>query len=145
MKTGTTLLPALLALFAVTALTACKGSSGPSASAINWVTDYQAGLEKAQKTGRPVLVFFTAEWCGYCTRIKKEVFAQKEVGTASEKLVNIWVDVDENRQLAGEFGIRGIPALIFLDPEGKVLGPYNGPRNPGPIITAMNEVTAKYP
>ncbi len=138
----------VLAVLAVLAAVRYFGggkAAGPTASAVTWTMDYEAGLARAKSTGRPVMLFFTADWCGYCTLIRKEVFAREDVGRAADKLVNIWLDVDKERDLARDYRIRGVPSLIFLSPQGEPLGLYNGPREPGPIIAAMRDLAKRYP
>jgi thioredoxin 1 len=73
----------------------------------------QANFEKIVLNSKtPVLVDFWAEWCGPC-RTLGPVLEQvaTEVG---ETATIVKVNVDENGELAQQFGIRGIPTMIFF-------------------------------
>jgi thioredoxin 1 len=61
---------------------------------------------------KPVLVDYWAEWCGPCKAIAPIL---DEVSKDYEGRVQIAkMNVDENREVPGKFGIRGIPTLMLF-------------------------------
>jgi thioredoxin 1 len=63
-------------------------------------------------SGKPVVIDFWAEWCGPC----------RMVGPSIEELANEYagkveigkLNVDDNVETPGEYGIRNIPTILFI-------------------------------
>ena len=64
------------------------------------------------KSSKPTVVDFWAEWCGPCKQISSRL--EELANKYSENLTVCKVNVDENRELAIEYNIRSIPALIIF-------------------------------
>ena len=60
----------------------------------------------------PVLVDFWAEWCGPCQMIAP---ALEEISAAlGEKVTIAKLNIDENPDTPGKYGVRGIPTMLLF-------------------------------
>ncbi len=66
----------------------------------------------------PVIVDFWAEWCGPC-KMMAPVFEQLS-SDFEGKLKFAKVNVDDNREVASQFGVRGIPCLVVVNKGSEV-------------------------
>ena len=106
---------------------------------ISFVKDYNRGLDQAYETGKPVMLIFSAEWCGACKTMIREVFSDDEVAEASEQLVNIYIDVDKvDRKLINDYQVKYVPSIFFLDYSGETIIRVAGKRAPRDFINNMN-------
>jgi thioredoxin 1 len=65
----------------------------------------------------PCLIDFYADWCGPCKMVAPVLEElQKEYG---DKLIIYKIDTEKEQELAGMFGIRSIPSLLFVPTEGQ--------------------------
>ena len=78
---------------------------------IKHVSDASFEADVLQAT-KPVLVDYWAEWCGPCKMIAP--ILDEVATTYSDKLQIAKMNVDENRDIPGKFGIRGIPTLMIF-------------------------------
>jgi thioredoxin 1 len=65
----------------------------------------------------PVLVDFSAEWCGPCKMMKPVLEQLKR--SMTDKIRILKIDVDKNSELALKYNIRSVPALMLFQ-EGKI-------------------------
>jgi thioredoxin 1 len=86
---------------------------------------------------RPVLVDFWAAWCGPCRMLAPTVEQVAEKYQGKAKIVKL--NVDENPDRPGQYGIRGIPTLILFNQGQEVDRHVGVPPNALATISQMIE------
>ena len=74
--------------------------------------------EKVIKSSLPVVVDFWAPWCGPCKMVAP--ILDKLAEEYDGKVVIAKVNTDEEQQYAMEYGVQGIPTMIFVN-DGKLI------------------------
>ncbi len=76
------------------------------------IFDYENEKEWKYKGELPALIDFYADWCGPCKMVAPVL---EELSEEYKDKVNIFkIDTEVEQELAGAFGIRSIPSLLFI-------------------------------
>ena len=97
-----------------------------SGEQIKWYP-YDEGLAQAKQTGKSIVFYFYADWCSYCVRMQKETFSHASViDFLNNKVIAVKVNVDQHKDLARTYRVRGLPATVILMRNGEQVGPMPG-------------------
>lgn len=132
----------------------CLGFTGAHAGELEWVTDFNEATNIARSENKPIVAFFTgSDWCGWCKKLDREVFAKGEFATnVGDKFVWFLADFprnqhqatdikNQNKGLAQRFAVKGYPTVIILDPNEKIVArtgyESGGPRHYADHLTNL--------
>ncbi len=147
-------IPARLATLA----TLCLSMISAPAADDSWKTDFEAARKEAADSDKILLIDFTgSDWCAWCIKLRKEVFAQAEFETGvKEKFVLVELDypkdkarvteavAKQNEALLKQYPIKAYPTVLLCDAAGKPFA-TTGYRPDGPkaYVTHLDELLAK--
>ncbi len=81
--------------------------------------------KQAVRNNRSVMLFFTAEWCGYCKMMLSDTLTDKRVVSLLQNTDILMVDCTDKplppdkQQLVDRYRVTGFPTLVFKDSSGK--------------------------
>jgi thiol:disulfide interchange protein DsbD len=89
-----------------------------------WAAYSPAKLADAQAAGQPVVVDFYADWCIPCHELERMTYTDPEVIRTLAGFERLKVDVTrlsspEAEAAISEFGVLGVPTVLFLDATGQ--------------------------
>ena len=93
--------------------------------------------ESVLNAEKPVIVDFWAEWCGPC-KVLGPVLEELS-GEVADKATIVKLNLDESRDLAAKYGIRGIPTMVFFK-GGEVVSTLVGNQPKDVILKNINEL-----
>lgn len=92
----------------------------PPVDKVGWQTDLESARSQSLEQNKPLLLYFTADWCGPCRYMKRSVFTDASVGNAMSNYVRLKIDVDEQPLIAREYQVSSIPAFVIQSSGGEI-------------------------
>lgn len=99
---------------------------------LEWYTDILKANEASKASNKPIFAFFTgSDWCGWCRKLQRDVFAKPEfVEWAKKNVILLELDFPRNKQLSPElkqqnsnlqqtFQVQGYPTIWMFYLKGK--------------------------
>jgi thioredoxin 1 len=87
------------------------------ASFLAKIFNYEANKEWKFEGELPCIIDFYADWCQPCKMVAPIL---EELAKEYEGKINIYkIDTEAEQELAGAFGIRSIPSILFCPKEGQ--------------------------
>ena len=108
-----------------------KSQEGKLMSTVN--IDRNNFSQEVMESDRPVLLDFWAPWCGPCRMVGPVV---DEIARERADIKVGKVNVDEQPELAGQFGVMAIPTLVVMK-DGKVADRAAGARPKAQILAML--------
>lgn len=86
------------------------------ATTIASVIEYDNSIQIPEKPEEPVVIDFNAQWCGPCRMFKPVFHKMADEYTGDAAFISI--DIDEYPQIAAEYGVTSIPAILVINTDG---------------------------
>lgn len=120
----------LAALVAITTISMVRQSH----ELIPWQTDFKDAQLQSHQTGKPILLDFSADWCGPCQEMRRATWSDANVAGALHEYIPVQINIDSNPQLASQFEVRGIPHLVVLNRRGDIVKFTEGGMDPSEFL-----------
>jgi thioredoxin-like negative regulator of GroEL len=115
---------------------------GLEGGAQGWITDLKMAQTLAKNSNKLILVDFWATWCGPCKQMDMEVWSTEEAAAFKKNFVPVKIDIDAERALAMQYGVRSIPMLILMDYKGENIYSYTGYRGKADLMNFIAGIPA---
>lgn len=124
----------------IAVLTAGMGGKSSGAE-VAWRKDYAAATREASRLQRPLLLQFTAPWCGHCHTMLKHTFTDPAIAArVNDAFIPVLLNADDQPELMARLGIDALPVTIVLSSDMRSMQKFVGYRSAADldrILTTM--------
>ena len=105
---------------------------------LNIKSKKMSSFENIINSDKPVLIDFSADWCGPCKMLAPILKEVKD--SLGDRIAIIKIDVDKNQSLASKYQVRNVPTMVLYQ-NGKQLWRESGVLTKDQIIKTIIEKT----
>ena len=127
-----------------------KKVSENSLNGIKWGNNLDSAFTLASNSNKFIMIDFMAEWCPPCKEMDKNTFSNTNIIKKSNEFIPVRIDVDKQQNIAEEYngnarkyGGIGIPNILFLDKEKKIIRHIVGFHDVDQLMGIMDSVLMK--
>ncbi|MFH1539592.1 MAG: thioredoxin family protein [bacterium] len=91
--------------------------------------------------GKPSLLFFITEWCGYCRMLMPQV--ERFRSDFGERVNVQIIDTEREKKIADEYLVFGVPVIVIVDSDGLFRDRLSYPAGYDDYVKVMNSIGAK--
>lgn len=119
---------------------------GQAERTLSWVQlPYAEARDLAREERRPLVVDFTATWCGACKELDKRTFADAQVSQEAGRFVAVKIDATDDedpavQKLMNELRVVGLPTVLVFDSSGAEAARFNDFVPPEEFLTTLRRV-----
>lgn len=115
----------------------------PEGAKLAWDEDFVAAIARARNEQRPMLIDFSASWCGACQELEHKTFSDPRVVREGENFIAVRVDLSPGkdtpakRELLASYQHRGLPLVVLHNPKGEAAGKITSFVEPDEMLNLM--------
>lgn len=124
---------------------------------IEWLTEYEKGIELAKKQKKPLILYFTgSDWCPWCFKIQDEIITDEGFeSTLKDSFIFVKIDFpkktllpreisEKNQKLREFYEVRTFPTVALVDPDAGIISKMgylelSGEKYAQQICSSLNE------
>lgn len=104
---------------------------------------YQA-LNDSKELNKTLILIFDQDSCSYCDQFEEETLKDSEVqAEINEYFIPVFVDVNDNYEMAESFEVYGTPTTVFLDENGSEVHSVSGFVGPDEFLNEIDSFKIK--
>jgi thiol:disulfide interchange protein DsbD len=112
---------------------------------VAWSGSEPDALARARREHRPMILDFTAEWCGACKELDRNTYSDPGVKAALTRFVRVKVDATDDEDAAvdaikSRYRVVGLPTIVVLDSIGKEQARFTQFVSPDQLVPILSRI-----
>jgi len=110
-----------------------------------WESDLETAVRRSKEDGRPVILYFTFDTCGWCKKLQKDAFPDAAVERLGQRFHWVYADRDRSPELPRRFQVSSYPTLLTVEPEKlRKVHRFSGYRDAGRCRAELEDALARW-